>query len=91
MIFYIGLGMTVLTWFVEIVVVTTVNKEVKGWFNPNAIDKGKYHYFIDGVSLCLRWTVIQKDNAFDDILHYHSENCLNCVRARDKKFGKAEL
>jgi len=89
MIFYIGLGMTVLICLVEIVVVTTVNKEVKGWYQPKQYE-GKFHYFKDGVSLCNRWTVIQPDKAFDDTMHYHEENCKNCMRSRDNLFGKAE-
>jgi hypothetical protein len=75
----------------------TMNKkninEIKGWFNPNDPygNHGKYHYFVDGHSLCGRWTTIQKDNQFEDDKHYHPQNCLNCVRKRDKKVGKAEL
>lgn len=66
---------------------------VKGWYDPNPISSnGKYHYFVDHVSLCNRWTNIKvQDRWYDDNIHYHPQNCLNCVRARDKKFGKAEL
>lgn len=89
MVFYGGSNIIVIICFVERVVMANV---VKGWYKPlPAMGNGKYHYFINGVSLCNRWTTFKQDpEEFDDMFHYHSDNCKNCIKARDKKFGKAE-
>lgn len=68
------------------------NVDQKGWYQVPSNLKSKWHYFDNALtSLCNLLTVIAHKNQFDDNLHYHEENCKNCMRIRENLFGKAEL
>ena len=67
------------------------NVDQKGWYQI-LNTKTKWHYFNNSTtSECGLLTVIAHSSHFHDELHYHEDNCKNCMRSRENLFGKAEL
>lgn len=72
------------------------NKVVTGWWNPDihaGPSRKKFHYTADGVrSLCGRYYArFVPDEAFDNTMHEHPDNCATCARKyKEKGHGRTD-
>lgn len=52
-----------------------------GWGNTRPYDsRSKFHFFVDGRSLCGRWASIFNSIELEDGLDDHPDNCATCKR-----------